>query len=222
MVLGNREAGQVAHCGQADCYGSVTQTIAILCSRLTCEACITYLACVTIGVCSPGVPDPPQPHPVGARGHHLSARPRSPVILGACPLVTVGPVSGKAEWGTASSWTDPRKTPGVTVRDPGRSRGGASAVAPGPEGCPGFRVTSLRISAPLVGGAPIRNDRRSGTVGQKPGMHLVSWWRRRAVWDWRGHREACPMAGRPPAPRPTAITEPDGMASLATLATYLP
>jgi hypothetical protein len=35
MLLGNHEVGQVAHCGQADCYGSVTQTIAILCRPLT-------------------------------------------------------------------------------------------------------------------------------------------------------------------------------------------
>src|ERR1700756_2537498 len=44
MVLGNHEAGQVAHCGQADCYGSVTQTIAILCRppiRATCSLSFT-------------------------------------------------------------------------------------------------------------------------------------------------------------------------------------
>src|ERR1700749_3591113 len=37
MVLANHKAGQVAHCGQADCYGSVTQTIAILCTRSLAE-----------------------------------------------------------------------------------------------------------------------------------------------------------------------------------------
>src|SRR5215470_3603027 len=52
MVLGNYEVGQVAHCGQADRYGSVTQTIAILCPpliRTTCSPSFTY---ATIWSCS--------------------------------------------------------------------------------------------------------------------------------------------------------------------------
>jgi len=47
MVLGNYEAGQVAHCGQADCYGSDTQTIAILCRLLIRTTCSPFFAHVT-------------------------------------------------------------------------------------------------------------------------------------------------------------------------------
>src|ERR1700749_775599 len=47
MVLGNHEVGQVAHYGQADRYGSVTQTIAILCRPLIRETCLSLPTRVT-------------------------------------------------------------------------------------------------------------------------------------------------------------------------------
>jgi hypothetical protein len=69
MVLGNHEVGQVAHCGQADRYGSVTQTIAIFCRpliRTTCSPPCTY-ATIWPRSYLHTHPPPPSPHAVPPR-----------------------------------------------------------------------------------------------------------------------------------------------------------
>src|SRR6516225_6125145 len=91
MVLGNHEAGQVAQCGQADRYGSDTQTIAILCRRSFRTTRAPYLTHVTphpttgphihcprLSPCT--YQTPPQP-PVNPAPTHppVSSRPTSPL-----------------------------------------------------------------------------------------------------------------------------------------------
>src|SRR5215470_4681964 len=63
MVLENHEVGQVAHCGQADRYGSVTQTIAILCRPLIRTTCFPPCTYATIWPYSDLHTHPPRPSP---------------------------------------------------------------------------------------------------------------------------------------------------------------
>jgi hypothetical protein len=226
MVLGNREAGQVAHCGQADCYGSVTQTIAILCSRLTCETHSSYFTYVAVQLCSPVRPARPIR---SARGPHAAARPRPPVhAWGACPLVTRRPGRREGRAETASAWTETRAKRGVTVHDHGRRLADhlsrhTSPVGTGrcgranhcvtphpPRGVRSHAITDV-VTAVTPDAGTLTGTRNRSCPTRPCSLNAGI----RAV---RPDADAARVmeTARAPAQRPTAITEPDGMATLVT------